>query len=104
MAFFSGLRGFRIPSHRQFDYRPVFYDERKEKLSAKIKKQEELDIKIESGEYTPNVKGKIKEYYNKSPRRKQVRSSNIRLVIFIVVLSFGAYYFLNNEISALLGF
>jgi len=97
------MRGFKLPSHRQFDYQPVFYDERKEKLENKIKRNKEIQEEVDSKDYQPNVKGRIKEYYSKSPRRKQVKASNIRLVIFIIALSGAAYYFLNNEILSMLG-
>ena len=85
-------RFFKIPQHRKFDYDPLYYDERKEKMKERLGKIN-LEKNPKKGEYIPNIKGKMKSYYKPSSTvGKQTRMSNIRLIIFIVILTALAYY------------
>jgi len=42
-------RFFKIPQHKQFNYEPLYYDERKEKLQERIKRIEQ-EYGVDNGE------------------------------------------------------
>ena len=86
-----GLFGFFKPLKPVgFDYRPRFYDERKEELLERRKAAEELQ-----GENPEALKARIKRNMrrqssylsNKSARQQQVAKSNMRLLAIIAVLT-----------------
>ena len=84
-------RFFKIPQHKQFNYEPLYYDERKEKLQERIKRIEQ-EYGVKNGdEYVRSLtKGSFSRYYDR--RRKAQRYSATRLVIIIIFLLFVAYY------------
>lgn len=84
-------RFFKIPKHRQFDYKPIYYDEQKEKLQERIRKIEQ-EYSINKGdEYQRQLtKGSFSHHYER--KRKTQRYSTTRLIIIIIFLLFVAYY------------
>ena len=84
---------FKQHQHRKFEYEPVYYDERSERMKERLENAEKSKSPKESGDYIPNIKGKIKNHYNLSSTvGKQRKASNLRLIIIIVILSAAAYY------------
>ena len=81
---------FKVQQHDRFEYKPVFYDKRKEELQEKINSYKEKKQLIEKGDYKPNFKGKFSSSFEKSAR-KQNKESNIRLIGIIIFLSIMAY-------------
>ena len=84
--------------NRRFDYNPRYYDERKESLAQK----KEYYEKMKSGElsdderrsaFRDNFKSELSrgEY-----RQGQNRSSNIRVIVLIVVIVALGYFVLNG--------
>jgi hypothetical protein len=71
---------FRNPAHRQFDYKPIYYDERKER----IEQLKGLNQDKPSGSRS----GKIKFH---STRGKSYLYSNLRLIAIIFALLLLAY-------------
>ena len=84
-------RFFKIPQHKQFDYQPLYYDERKEKLQERIKRIEQ-EYGVSNGkEYVRSMtKGSFSHYYER--KRKAQKYSSTRLIIIIIFLLFVAYY------------
>ncbi len=84
-------RFFKIPQHKQFDYQPLYYDERKEKLQERIKRIEQ-EYGVNNGkEYVRSMtKGSFSHYYDR--KRKAQKYSSTRLIIIIIFLLFVAYY------------
>ena len=82
---------FKIPRHKQFNYEPLYYDERKEKLQERIK-QIEQEYGVKNGEeYVRSLtKGSFSHYYER--KRKTQRYSTTRLIIIMIFLLFVAYY------------
>ena len=82
---------FKTPQHRQFNYEPLYYDERKEKLQERIK-QIEQEYGVKNGkEYVRSLtKGSFSHYYER--KRKTKRYSTTRLIIIMLFLLFVAYY------------
>lgn len=81
----------KLPEHTRFEYRPLYYDKRKEDLEEKVnkfKKQKEL---LEKGDYKPEIKGKFSRSFNRGATKKQKKAANIRLAIIIIFTAIIAY-------------
>ena len=80
-------RFIRLPEYNKFEYKPVYYDERKEALELKIKKYKEQKEAVEKGDYKPEFKGKFKSSYRRDITKKQKKAANLRF--FILLIFFG---------------
>ncbi|MEY2904383.1 MAG: hypothetical protein RJA52_399 [Bacteroidota bacterium] len=89
MAF---LKFTKLPKHQKFDYKPRFYDPRKEELEERLKKIEERRTGDIEGVKT-RISGGFKRRYEVegSGRRTQVIRSNLTLLGIIVSLAFITY-------------
>ncbi len=92
-------RFFRLPKIRQYQYQPRYYDERKEALDkriAQIKAEMGIDSdqpegnKYFRGDYKSHIKGQMRGYFKHARREK--RTSNIRLLLILLVLLALAWY------------
>jgi hypothetical protein len=90
---------FRLPKTKQFQYKPRYYDERKEELDKRIAQiKSEMGItddqpegnKYFRGDYKTHIKGQMKSYFNKA--RRQKRTSNVRLLVILLALLALAWY------------
>jgi hypothetical protein len=79
---------FKLPKPKQFNYEPLYYDERKEQLQERIR-----NIEIEMGKNPEGGTVEIKRTLGRGSfakyrtiRRKHQRQSSIRLIIIIAVL------------------
>ncbi|SNR30343.1 hypothetical protein SAMN06265371_10123 [Lutibacter agarilyticus] len=76
---------FKPRSHYVFDYKPRYYDERKERLQ-KLKREHQAD---EADENTPTIrltKNNLKNDWVKNKRSAADRSTTLRLAIIIAIL------------------
>lgn len=85
-------RFIKLPQHTRFEYKPLYYDKRKEDLENKVKKYKEKKVLLEKGEYTPEIKGKFSGSFNKGISKKQKKDANIRLLVIIAFLAIIAYF------------
>ena len=91
-----GLIFFKQSGHRVFNYQPLFYNERKERLN---KKMEEAARK-EKGEYVPgaNIRGSFQKMRYESKRGKVINPAKRVLnlltlaIILVALLYFIKYY------------
>ncbi len=80
---------FRTRKPRSFNYQPLYYNERKEKLQQRIQEIEKEMQARKNGTYTSNIsKGFIKKH-----EKRDKRSSNIRLLIILLIL-LAFFYFM----------
>lgn len=92
MAF---LRFFKVPKHQQFEYKPRYWDPKKEELQERLKR-----IELMKGGDTEAAKARIAGGFrrgyvtNKGSRKKQVLRSNLVLVGIILLLLLLSYMFL----------
>jgi hypothetical protein len=91
-----GLIFFKQPGHRVFNYQPLFYNERKERLDKKI---EEAEMKSK-GEYVPgaNIRGSFQKMRYESKRGKAINPAKkvlnlLTLAIIIVALLYFIKYY-----------
>lgn len=84
-------RFIKLPEHNRFEYRPVYYDKRKEELEEKINKYKEKKELIENGNYKPEFKGKFTSSITRGETKKQKKTANIRLLGIIIFVGGLAY-------------
>lgn len=79
----------KLPGHRQYDYKPMFYNEQEEK---KRKRHEtiEREFKREQGEQPGNAPNFIHF------ARKERQKSNKRVFVIFIILA-ALYYFLQKR-------
>ena len=85
------IRFFKLAKPKTFNYIPVFYDEREEKLKERVEKvKRELGTE-KTKDYKPQiVRGTMRGYLKKS--RTASRYSSLRLIIIFAILLAFAYY------------
>ena len=85
-------RFIKLPSHKQFNYSPRYWDPEKEKREERIKRIKQ-DMGIEMSSYpnrTTIVRGSFRQARQKT-KVKATRSSNIRLLIILAILLMLGY-------------
>jgi hypothetical protein len=92
-------RFFKLPKIKQFHIKPRYYDERKEALDHRIAQiKAEMGItedqpegnKYFRGDYKTHIRGQMKGYFKETRRVK--RSSNVRLMVILLILLALAWY------------
>ena len=78
------LRFFKLARPKTFNYIPVFYDEREEKLKGEMGSEKTKDYKPQI------VRGTMRGYLKKS--RAASRYSSLRLILIFAILLAIAYY------------
>lgn len=88
-------RLFKLPSYRQFDYQPLYYNaDREEREMRNREIARELGLKeADNSTYTPGIQRGSMRNYIKSQKRSS-RKSNLRLIIILFVLFLIAYLIL----------
>ncbi len=85
---------FRQRKPRQFSYKPVFYDQKKEKREERMKKWQAYSKGSDVVDYVPSIqKGSFKNNH-RSTRRNVHTKSNIRLFVIMILLAFLFYILL----------
>ncbi|MBE9511542.1 MAG: hypothetical protein IMY71_11745 [Bacteroidetes bacterium] len=82
---------FKINKHKEFNFIPRYYDEKKKNLEERIRSIER-EMGVKEGEaYRPTIrKGQMSSYF-RGGKRKAHKQSNIRLIIILLVLFFISY-------------
>ncbi len=86
------LSFFRPIRNKRFDYTPLYYDERKERMKERLA-EAERNNNPDAGDYIPNISGKMRSKYKKDDIVHKNKASNIRIMIIIALLVAGVYYF-----------
>ncbi len=82
--------------YRKFEYQPMYYDERKERLDKKIKRAEQ------KGEDSPEslevrkelLRAQMSNTWNSSKSEQGFFQSNFRFILVVVALLIAAYWIL----------
>jgi hypothetical protein len=86
---------FNLYKPKEYKYRYIYYDPKKEASKEREKKLEESKTNAD-GTYKPTIlkRGAFREManQNKSIRREQARSSNIRIFIILALLLAITYF------------
>jgi len=86
--------------HQRFNYNPMYYDERKERLNHKKEQYQKLEENtLSDNDRREMFRENLKEGFSRAQyRQTQKRSSNIRVLILIgLMLALG--YFIFNGVS-----
>ncbi len=89
-------RFINLPEYNKFEYKPVYYDKRKEALEQKIKKYKDQKEAVEKGDYKPEFKGKFKSSYRRDITKKQKKAANIRFLILLIFFGTVTYIILQK--------
>lgn len=94
----------KLPKPREWDYRPIYYDEDKERRKQRLQQLQQEREATEGkssasadGEYTPSLhRGSFREAADRhqSERVSQSRKANIRVWIIVAMLLLLFWYFL----------
>jgi len=84
--------------NRRFDYAPMFYDERREKLELKKRQYQQLKEKDLSAEERHQLlRNNMREGWSQAAYRQQVTSaSNLRILILIALMVALGYFIFNG--------
>ena len=93
------LRFFRIPKPKKFEYKPLYYDPQKEAIEERKRRisSELTGEPLTEEEYSNRIKGSMRSTNGRiKPKnlKTDARTSNIRIIVIIVVLLFLAWYFI----------
>ncbi len=94
MAF---LKFFRVPKHQQFEYKPRYWDPRKEELQERLKEIEARknnDVDGMKSRIAAGMRRGITSSQTKRLRQRKVMRSNLTLFAVLVLLVLSAYVFL----------
>jgi hypothetical protein len=95
--FMFGKRSmFRVPKHQQFEYKPMYYDPKKEELQERLKQLEELqqqDVEGTKARISSGLRGGYLS--DQTYRRNQVLRSNLTLIAVIAMLAILGYFVLS---------
>lgn len=97
MAILERIRFMKVNKHKQFDYTPRYYDERKERLNKLVKKHEKSsEMAMTKAEHRERLKQRIADNWeNNAVDGSAARAANLRLIIILVVLLAAAYFILD---------
>jgi hypothetical protein len=90
----------KVNQHKSFSFNPRYYDERKERLDAIVKKQKE--VQAENG-FSLSRKEQLKDEISKTWGRKnsrvaQKKKSNTRIVVIVLlIIILGYFVFKDNS-------
>jgi hypothetical protein len=85
-------RFIKLPSHKQFNYSPRYWDPEKEEREERIRQIKlEMGIEVPSDPNRTTIKRGSFRQASRHTKVKATRSSNIRLVIILAVLLMLAY-------------
>jgi len=96
---FKNISFMKINRNRRYDYTPRYYDERKEKLKARIAKYEresnEGDLNKE--ERLSDLRERLSDNWVRGDEyKKSIFTSNIRLVIILAVILALIFFIFNG--------
>lgn len=80
--------------HKRFDYSPMYYDERKERLDLKKAEYEKLDNEeLSSEDRQAILRQNMQNTWSRSQHASKAKStSNIRIVILIAIILVLGYF------------
>ncbi len=80
---------FKTPKNKQFDYKPIYYDAKKEEMEQKYGKGGK-----KSGEagYEEELRGRMQARWRRNSAKTEASISNKRLLLIIFALAFALYF------------
>lgn len=90
------LRFFNLPKHQQYDYKPRYWDPKKEELEERLKRLEKIQSGGAEGARA-RISGGFRRGFSldSKARSRQVRRSNLMLIGIVVALVVLSYVMLS---------
>ncbi len=86
--------------NKRFDYSPMYYDERREKLELKKMQYQKLKDKDLSPENRQQLlRNNMREGWSQAAYRQQVNSSSNLRILLLIALLVGLGYFIFNGVD-----
>ena len=83
------LTFFKTPKNKQYNYKPVYYDKKKEES----KERRESAFKDKGDEdYESALRTKMQNRWKRTAGAKEKKSSNTRLIVIILAMAFLLYW------------
>lgn len=76
------LTFFKTPKHKQFNYRPLFYDKKKEERE----KLQKTALEEKGQDYEQALRDRMRMRWKRNAGAKDKKATNQRLVIILVVI------------------
>jgi len=87
----SRMSIFKMPSrYRSYNFKPRYYDERKEALKHKLAREEKINSTVSEREI--KFQAQLEETWGNTERKSQILKSNIRLLVILLIILTSAYY------------
>ena len=88
---------FKLPKHKQFGFKPRYYDADKEEFEQRVKRAEQEVTGYSGGNYVPNIRGKMGKHLidQKRSQSPYLRIRKIIIVASIFMLALLFYYLIN---------
>ncbi|MBN4061609.1 MAG: hypothetical protein COA57_09155 [Flavobacteriales bacterium] len=83
---------FKTPKPKEFEYKPRFYDERKEDLKTRMKLIK-TEVRMEKDEQS-DLRTRIHKRWDRDYKQQRNRQSNLRIFFIAALLTIVAYYLL----------
>ena len=81
------LTFFKIPRNKKFNYRPVYYDQKKEEREKRLKSA----LEEGSENYEQALRDRIQMRWKRTAGKRDRKASNQRLIIILVVIGLLFY-------------
>jgi hypothetical protein len=82
---------FKIPRHKNFEYKPLYYDEAKERINER-REQLKKEGLTNDDKKLGLIKYRINQKFQRNQLQKEVRQANTRIILLIVVILLVLYY------------
>lgn len=86
---------FKTSRNKQFEYKPIYYDEAKERMQERINRiKQELGIAnaAEPPDTAARMKVRFSEKWNRKHYNKQVTHSNLRIIAILAAMAVFMWY------------
>ncbi len=85
------LTFFKTPRNKQFNYKPVYWDKKKEEREKRLKTALEASSENKK-EYADALRERMEMRWKRTTGAKARKNSNIRLILVITVIGLFFYY------------
>lgn len=89
-------RMFKTPNHKQFDYRPRFYDPIKDELEERVRAHEARGVDEREARMMRINQGMRRNQGRSTIRAKSTVRSNIMIALIVFILALLAFFILGD--------
>lgn len=87
---------FKTPNHKQFDYRPRYYDPIKDELEERVRAHESRGVDEREARMMRIAHGMRRNQGHSTIRARSTVRSNVRIALIVVILVVLAFFLLGD--------